>query len=196
MKRIGLMFAVVSGAACDGSSLTDAISTEAALTTAACTYSGAGDCFATYDACVAAEAADPTTCSDALHACLPAPSSRSKRDGGGGGMCGGGDRGGRGGEGGGGRGGGHPRGDPAVTAACHDAFDTCVSATGADQQACRDTERQCVRDALTAEFNARCADATATCAEAADDTCTRILERCAEGIEVRPVRADGGTACE
>jgi hypothetical protein len=48
-----------------------------------------------------------------------------------------------------------------------------------------------VREAFRAAFDAACADATATCATLPAEACTRLTERCAQGIDGR-VDGDGG----
>ncbi|MBK7857120.1 MAG: hypothetical protein IPJ65_00595 [Archangiaceae bacterium] len=185
-------------AACDGSSglLDLTATTEAALTTAQCNYGDANGCFDTFNTCVAAEGADLAACNTALHACLPPPPSRG--DGGMPGGCnGGGGRPGHGGPGGpGGHDGGppgphdHHGGAPGLTRACHDALEACLAAAPADPRTCFDTEHQCVKDELAADFAARCDDALAECASVTSDACTAVTQRCADGVGAMPATCE------
>ena len=177
-------------------------------------------CRAAFDACLAVAGADEAACRTTLHDCLPPPPPRPEGMGGGRcegmGPGGGGVRppppllpdgglpppppGGphQGGRGPGGPGGPHPGGaggpppqpEPAAVQACRDALTACLAATPGDAT-CLETERTCVRDAFRAAFEAACADATTACASLPAEACTRLTQRCAEGVDGR-VDADGG----
>ncbi len=198
-------------AACGTDSATTVAETAAALESVQsdfCAFRAQADaCRVTYDACIAPEAADLAACRTALHACLPPPPARPE----GGGRCEGmgeGDGGVRppppfgepphdrdGGEGP----RGHHRGghgaplvqpDPAAVHACRDALTACQAADATDTT-CKDTERSCVRDAFRAAFDAACADTTQLCTTLSTEACTRLNQRCTEGIDGR-VDSDGG----
>ena len=205
-------------AACGTDSLTTVEETAAALESVQsdfCAFRAQADaCRSTYDACIAVEGADLEACRTALHDCLPPPPPRTEGAGGGRceGMGGEGDGGMRppppfgppppprdGGEGprgpghhGGGHGAPFVQPDPAAVQACRDALTACQAADATDVT-CRDTERACVRDAFRAAFEAACADTTQLCTTLPADACTRLTQRCAEGVDGR-VDADGG-AC-
>lgn len=197
-------------AACGTDSATSAAETAAALETAQtdyCTVQAAAEqCRADYDACVLAAGADTEACRQALRACLPMPPDR--RGGGDGGHCMHGDGGARpprpppgdggvppeghpGGRHGGGR---MPHPDPAALDACRTALADCLAASPGDAT-CLATEKTCIRDAFRAAFDAACADAAAGCtnlpANAPAEACTRLQQRCAEGVDGRH-DGDGG----
>ncbi len=166
-----------------------------------CAFRAQADaCRVTFEACVAVEGADLEGCRTALHACLPPPPPRPER----GGHCPGmGDGGGmrepppfgapppprHGGR----PGGRHPpivQPDPAAVQACRAALAACQAADAADLT-CRETERACVREAFRAAFEAACADATQLCTTLPAEACTRLTQRCAEGVDGR-LDAEGG----
>lgn len=201
MNRLVLALTCTGFAACGVDSLTSVAETEAALETAQadfCAFRAQADaCRQTFDACLAAESADVEACRTALHDCLPPPPPRPEREGGGrcDGMGDGGVRppppprpdgglpppphqGGRGGH----RGPPLVQPDPAVVQACRDALTACLAATPGDAT-CQETERSCVRDAFRAAFEAACADTTASCAALPSDACTRLTQRCNEGVD-------------
>lgn len=202
-------------AACGTDTLTSVTETADALETVQsdfCAFRAQAEaCRQTFDACLAVEGADLEACRSALHDCLPPPPPRPEGAGGGG-RCegmGGHDGGmrppppfgppppGAGGEGP--RGSGHPGGhrppppvqpDPAAVQACRDGLLACQAANPTDPT-CQQTERACVRDAFRAAFEAACAEATSLCATLPAEACTRLTQRCAEGVDGR-VDADGG----
>jgi hypothetical protein len=205
-----LLIAVCSvAAACgDSTQLVDTATADSALQTTQCNYGGASACFDTFNSCIAAANADLTACNDALHACLPPPPARP--DGGMPGGCRGGHggfdsdgdgRGGFGGPGGappplpdgglpppppGDHHGGPPPIDSAAASACHDALNTCLAGDPTDPRTCFDAERQCVQDALRADFQAQCTAALAACTGVTSDACTRITQRCNDGVGAMP----------
>jgi hypothetical protein len=207
LNRLAVM-ALSLGAfsACDTDILTSVEETTAALETAQsefCTFrEEAQACRATFDACVLVEGADVDACRTALHDCLPPPPPRPE-----GGRCHGGGDGGvrppppdgglpppggpRGpGPGPGGPGGFSPRPELAAITACRDALAACLAASPGEVT-CVETEHSCVRDAFRAAFDAACADASTACQSLPAEACTRLTERCAQGIDGR-VDADGG----
>lgn len=201
-------------AACGTESLVDVANTTEALEAAQsdfCAFRAQADaCRADFDACVLAAGADTEACRAGLHACLPPPP-RPPREGG---HCEGGDGGPRpprppppdggvlppppphhGGPGRPGRPGPRgPRPEPAAIEACRTALAACLAATPGDVT-CLETERTCIRDAFRAAFDAACADAANGCvnlpADAPADACTRLQQRCAEGVDGRR-DLDGG----
>jgi hypothetical protein len=204
MKRAVLVMACTAfTAACGVESLVDVETTADSLEVAQTDYctirAEADQCRADFDACVLAAGADTEACRTALHACLPRPPRRE------GGQCA---------DGGAGRpppdgarppldGGrpprhhGGPRGphpEPEAVDACRTALADCLAATPGDAT-CLETERTCIRDAFRAAFDAACADPAAGCvnlpANAPADACTRLQQRCAEGVDGRH-DADGG----
>jgi hypothetical protein len=199
-------------AACGTDSLTSVDETADALESVQTDFCGfraqADACRQTFEACGAVEGADLEACRTALHDCLPPPPPRPEGAGGGGRCEGMGDGGLRGPppfgappppRDGGGRGPGHHGGhghgplvqpDPAAVQACRDALTACQAADPADTT-CVETERACVREAFRAAFEAACADATSLCATLPAEACTRLTQRCAEGVDGR-VDADGG----
>lgn len=216
IDRLVMALTCTGFAACGVDTAVSVEETAAALETVQadfCAFRAQADaCRATFDACVAGAGADVEACRTALHDCLPPPPARPPREGGGRceGMGDGGVRppppllpdggvghpegpggpGGHRGPGGhGGRGPG-PQPEPAAVQACRDALTACLAATPGDAT-CIETERSCVRDAFRAAFEAACADATAICATISDEACTRLTQRCAEGVDGR-VDSDGG----
>lgn len=174
-------------AACGTDSATTVAETAAALESVQsdfCAFRAQADaCRATYDACLAVEGADLAACRTALHECLPPPPARPE----GSGRC-------EGPRGGGHHGGGHGapivQPDPSAVQACRDALTACQAADATDPT-CKDTERSCVRDAFRAAFEAACVDTTQLCTTLSTEACTRLNQRCTEGIDGR-VDSDGG----
>lgn len=182
MKQLGMMVGLCTLAACDGASLVDALGTsDSELQAAQCANVAQNDCFTTFEACTS----DAATCEAALRACLPPPPAHAD-----GGQCHGG-----GGRGDGGHagprpsgGGHHGGGRPPLSETCRAALETCIDAAPAEASTCFDAARTCMQ----AEFQARCDEAAVSCEESTDDACTRILARCAAGVNTVPT----GTSCD